>query len=304
METPEDVLNLFRKYENSAILCGNDLCDRYMSNQTRFAYVSIEALKTSLCVSKITPWFGCRGFLNEVWFGTLGRSSFFHDDIVYDIGNHIHGKPACLLVKDITETQLTYCTTLLNYLERKAGWEKTSYVKIQPKYSPLVFLLVGSKNWFRAPVYLSLWTFLVRTAHKEIPLPNDTLSTWLSRASKKGHVFRDTTISNIFKTYKNLVELLMSNIEFILKEDNFVLYRNRRDQTTAHDAGISSFAYSASTLSEGLECLEEDSQDYKDLVAFLQSNQGGYAARIHPHAVLRTASVLRKCGITKYQKGG
>lgn len=246
MKTAADVAAIINdSFPNYTVVMG-DPASVYVMSKIQFAFLKIEKMENGLKLIQKTSWFGCRGYLAEVWACGVSGRSFNYDARNTPVADlHVAEDALPILVKNCEQEKLQAAIKLLNKIEDRLEWgDKTVLITLagaNPRpgreNDSDINIVIVPKNWSDSLPLLSLYLMIIRKATQFLYEDNDPME--FLKDPKATDYDRDKW-AHLFQVDPDIVYTVARNKEFIFSDTDYKTLCANAVTFEAHDSGISS----------------------------------------------------------------
>ena len=200
-------------YKLKKAINGGGLSEVFQNKKFRFAYVHLEGKEITM-LHKLVK---CKDFLNDALIEHHHPGKFLFPVFGFDATGIKLDEPTHLLIESEEGWKnIEKALPALHDLERKMQWKRTQLFPIEDH--PNKRLLIGSKQWQRSTIVLSIYTILLRSLVYGVE--EGDINKYLK--SFKGLEGNDPKFLNKLQSYKGGLMGLITNIKKILGEDQIL----------------------------------------------------------------------------------
>ena len=178
----------------------------YRFTSLEFCLVSSLLKKDKCVIQQQTGWHFCREELVEEFYWSI-------EDVRYN--------PICLTLTNFNTVNVQEGLRVLNYFERKAGWDETFVVSASDTKMN-IDLVVGSRKWLTTGLHLSLFILLLRLFSRSPIRKNEHALSYLARLNKSTKGTVDIRIwKDLCKFHEDIIPLFMKHLSIFKRASDF-----------------------------------------------------------------------------------
>lgn len=178
----------------------------YESSRSKFCLVSPSIGKDSCTIGIKVQWHYCREELVEEF---------------YWVNEKLRNEPICLALTKFNSVNVEKGIRVLNYFERKAGWDETFVVPTNDDKMG-IDLVVGSRKWMTSGLHLSLFILLLRIFSNNPIRKNESALSYLARLNKPTKRGVDIkTWKGLCKAHEDIIPLFMKHLPIFKRATNY-----------------------------------------------------------------------------------